>query len=140
MFLHLSIILFRGRGVCPSMRHRSHDKGGLCPRGSLSGRPPWTETPWTETPGQRPPWTETPQTETPWTETTLDRDPPDRDSLDRDHPGQRPPCTVTGGRYASYWNAFLLVKCFSLFYSPYVWYIGEAIYHRHALSTSHFDP
>ena len=25
-----------------------------------------------------------------------------------DPPGQRPPCTVTSGRYASYWNAFFL--------------------------------
>ena len=28
-------------------------------------------------------------------------------SLSRRPPGQRPPCTVTCGRYASYWNAFL---------------------------------
>ena len=42
------------------------------------------DTPLTET----PPWTEIPQTET-------------------RHPGQRPP-TVKSGRYASYWNSFLL--------------------------------
>ena len=61
-------------------------------------------------------------------ETLLDRDPPNRDPswtenpprMDRDPPygqkppGQRPdrqkppPCMVTSGRYASYWNAFLL--------------------------------
>ena len=29
MFLHLSVILFRGV-LCPSMHHRSHDQGGLC--------------------------------------------------------------------------------------------------------------
>ena len=28
--------------------------------------------------------------------------------FDRDLPGQRPPCTVRSGWYASYWNAFLL--------------------------------
>ena len=61
MFLHVSVILFTGRG------------------GSLSGRPPRTET----TPGQRPP---------------RQRPPPDRDP---------PPRTVTSGWYASYWNAFL---------------------------------
>ena len=71
MFLHMSVShsVHRG-GLCPSMQHRSHDQGGslsggvsvqgggLCPRGSPSGRPPLN--------------------------------------------------TVTRGRYASYWNAFLL--------------------------------
>ena len=39
MFLHLCVILFTGEGgLCPSMHHRSHDQGGLCPGGvSLSG-------------------------------------------------------------------------------------------------------
>ena len=37
MFLHESMILFGGGGgLCPSMHHRSHDQGGLCPGGSLS--------------------------------------------------------------------------------------------------------
>ena len=61
MCLHLSVILFTGGGLCPSMHHRSHDQrgvsgeslsrgvsvqgglcpgflcpGGLCPGGSLS--------------------------------------------------------------------------------------------------------
>ena len=35
MFLHLSVILFTGGGLCPSMHHRSHDQGGLS-GGSLS--------------------------------------------------------------------------------------------------------
>ena len=48
----------------------------------------------------------------------LDRDP----LLDRDPPGQRPldtpsrqrpSCTVKSGRYASYWNAFLLNRMFT---------------------------
>ena len=42
--------------------------------------------------------TETPWTETPQTETPLDRD---------------CPCTVTSGRYASYWNAFLFLVLFA---------------------------
>ena len=36
MFLHLSVILFTGGGLCPSIHHRSHDQGGLCPGVSLS--------------------------------------------------------------------------------------------------------
>ena len=56
-------------------------------RGSLSGRPPWTETPdrdpspWTETPFHRDP--------SPFTETPLDRAPRQRP------PGQRPPSPWT---------------------------------------------
>ena len=51
----------------------------LCPGGSLSGG----------FLSGRPSWTE-------------------RHTPDREKPsGQRPPCTVMGGRYASYWNAFL---------------------------------
>ena len=43
MFLHLCVILFTRGGLCPSMHHRSHDQGGVCPggfclRGFLSGR------------------------------------------------------------------------------------------------------
>ena len=38
MFLHLSVSHSVHRvGLCPSMHHRSHDQGGLCPGGSLSG-------------------------------------------------------------------------------------------------------
>ena len=93
----------------------------VCPRGgSLSGRP-WTETHLDrDPPGQRPL-----QTETPWTEIPLDRDPPRQrpppqteTSWTETPPRQRPPwteippppCMVTGGRYASYWNAFLFVN------------------------------
>ena len=40
MFLHLCVILFTWWGIfCPSMHHRSHDRGSLS-RGSLSGRDP----------------------------------------------------------------------------------------------------
>ena len=74
-------VMFSQVSVCPG----GGGGLGLCPGGSLSGgflsgRPSWTErhTPDREKPsGQRPP-------------------------LDRE-----PPCTVMGGRYASYWNAFL---------------------------------
>ena len=31
-------------------------------------------------------------------------------------PGQRPPCTVTRGQYASYWNAFLLRDIFAKYF------------------------
>ena len=97
----------------------------------LDRGPPWTVTPWTEA---HPPWTEAP----------LDRDPTrqrpigQRSPLDRDPPGQWPPRqripwtetpptetppyrdpsptrTVTSGRYASYWNAFLWYKWNCLF-------------------------
>ena len=94
---------------------------GLCQGDHPGQRPPWTETPtwqrpllhrgpcWAETPpGQRPLLDRNPS----WRERLLDRDPPgQRPLLDRDPPtetpGQRSPHTVTSGRYASYWNAFL---------------------------------
>ena len=91
MFLHLSVILFTG--------------GGLC-YGDPGQRPPWTETPlWTETlqidttrtetpPGQRLPRTD-PLDKDPPDKDTPDRDPPDRDpQTETPHiglPGQRPP-------------------------------------------------
>ena len=42
MFLHLSVILFTGRGSLPlpSMHHRSHDQGICLPGGLHQGRPP----------------------------------------------------------------------------------------------------
>ena len=120
---------------CPQMKFVKvmFSQVSVCPQGgSLSGRPNWSETPQDRdpldrdlpldrerplppdrdpSPGQRPQWAEIPHwTETPpWTETPLDRDPLDRDPLDRDPL----PCMVTGGRYASYWNAFLflIMKC-----------------------------
>ena len=84
-------------------------------RGPLDRDPPGQRHPWTETPldrnpplpgqrplppGQRPPPPDRyphPQTETP-----PDRDSPWTETPDRD------PRTVKSGRYASYWNAFLL--------------------------------
>ena len=72
------------------------------------------------TPGQRPSWTETPrdpQTENPtWTEAPGQRTPctktpsGDRPPRDRDLPWTETPRTVKSGRYASYWNAFLLCQ------------------------------
>ena len=39
MFSQASVILFTGGGLCPSMHHRSHDQGVLCPGGvSVQGR------------------------------------------------------------------------------------------------------
>ena len=92
MFLHLSVILFTQRPL-------DRDPPGQRP---LDRGPPNQRSP-----RQRPPWTEThPNRDPHWIETPLDRDPP----------GQRPPWTVSppspymvmSGRYASYWNAFLL--------------------------------
>ena len=110
MFLHVSVILFTGG------------------RGSLSGRPPWTETPRQRTPQTENPWIETPWQETPCTETPgkrlPDRDPPDRGTPGQRPPRQRPPRkrpspdrdtpppTVTTGWYASYCNTFLFVFFF----------------------------
>ena len=97
----------------------------VCPRVVSVREAPWTEIPWTETPRtetppgqkhpgqrppgqrtprQRPPWTETSRTETswietPWTETPTDKDP---------HLIETPLGKATCGRYASYWNAFLI--------------------------------
>ena len=44
MFLHLSVILFTGDGLCPSMHHKSNDQGG-----SLSSEVSVRETPQTGT-------------------------------------------------------------------------------------------
>ena len=66
--------------VCDSV-HRGR---GLC----QGDPPPERDPPRQRLPGQTP----------------LDRDRPWTESP----PGQRPPCTETSGRYASYWNVFLL--------------------------------
>ena len=85
MFLHVSVILFTGgagRSLCPSMHHRSHDKGG-----SLSGR------------GLSPGG-------------SLSRAVQGRSlsggSLSGGVSVRETPRTVTSGQYASYWNAFFL--------------------------------
>ena len=94
IFLHLCVILFRGGGdLCPSMHHSSHDRGGvgvsvwegLCPGGvcpgnlCLGGLCPWGISLGAGGVSVQ------------------------GGSLLGD-----PPRTVTSGRYASYWNAFLL--------------------------------
>ena len=94
-------------------------------------RPHQTEIPRTETPlwTKTPPDRDLPSGQRPSTATPLDRAPPYRDPpLDRDPqqrplwtetpsrqrphqtetPGQRPPYGNHSGRYASYWNSFLL--------------------------------
>ena len=114
MFLHLCVI--------------------LCAGGSLSGRPPWTETPLDRDAPDRDPQTEIPLDRDTLYRAPLDRDPQrplERDSwtetpkrpLDRDPPAQRPPCTETprmvrSRQYASYWNAFLFKK----FIHPFTFY------------------
>ena len=72
----------------------------LFTRGVSTRHPPGQTTPWADTPGQTPPWANTPWVDT---LTPLARHP---------HPflGRHPPTTdgYCSGRYASYWNAFLL--------------------------------
>ena len=80
--LHLSVILFIGRGCLPQC---------------MLGYTPWRDTPWRDTP-----WADTPRTDThlppgqtsPWADT---------DQADTPLPADG----YCSGRYASYWNAFL---------------------------------
>ena len=108
----MCVILFTGGGLCqgdpPDRDPLDRDPPGQRPPSGQ--RPPWTETPQTktlqtETPRAETPWTETPQTETPRTETQHEQRPPQTETTH----------TVTSGRYASYWNAFLFT-CQSEFY------------------------
>ena len=113
MFLHLSVILFTPQADTPP------GQTPLLGRQSpLSQAPPWADTnqadtPWAETPPrqtppgkthttrQAPPWADTPYADTP------------RKTLPwADTPKQTPPPRANGHcsrRYASYWNAFLLL-------------------------------
>ena len=84
IFLHLFVILFTG-----GVSSRENPPAGRTP-------PPGLDTPQT-----RPLWDQTPQEQTPpWDQTPprADTPPPEAD------------CSIrsTSGRYASYWNAFLL--------------------------------
>ena len=94
IFLHLFVILFTG-GVCLSAYWDTNPPGS---------RPPWDQTPPDQAdtpPGTRPPRDQTPQTRQthPRDQTPLGPYPPrEADSSIRS----------TSGRYASYWNAFLL--------------------------------
>ena len=102
--------MFSQVSVCPQGGGSQSLSGGLCPGGSLSGRPPRQRPSQTENPpGQRAPLDRDPpgQRDPPWQRPTLDRYPPRQRPPWTETPGQRPPWTVTGGRYASYWNAFL---------------------------------
>ena len=96
--------MFSEASVILSMGGKGLSSGQTAPPPPHGQRSPWIETPRIETSptGQRP---------APWTQTSLldtDPPPPDRD------PKQRPPTGVTssggnrGGRYVSYWNAYLL--------------------------------
>ena len=65
------------------------------------GRPPWEQTP--HPPEQTPPWEQTPPEQTP--------SPPGADTPPSRPPWEQTPPPRDGhccGRYASYWNAFLL--------------------------------
>ena len=71
--------------------------------------PPWAETPWADIPlGQTPPG-QTP----PWAHTPLGTHPPPEQTPT---PGRDPPAdSYCSGRYASYWNAFLVHNNFIIF-------------------------
>ena len=104
MFLHLSVILFRGGLPPPPGRHPlgRHHPGLTSPGQALllvDTPTPIPHHPWAyPPPGQTPP-------PTPWADTPLGRHPT----------GQTAPCTLhagirsTSGRYASYWNAILWI-------------------------------
>ena len=117
MFLHLSVShsVHRGSG-CLSQ----------CMLGNTPQPPAQEQTPWEQTPPGRhplrsrhPPGADTPWEQTsPWEQTPPgSRHPPRQTPPGRHLPGSRHPpgqtplaqCTLgdTGGRYASYWNAYL---------------------------------
>ena len=108
LFLLVSVILSTGRGGCLP-------QGDPPAKETPQGDPPAKETPQKEAlPGGRPPWKEASSQETPWKETPHKEAP-----LERSHPpGRRhpPPPGIwsMSGRYASYWNVFLLHKFFSV--------------------------
>ena len=86
MFLHLSVILFTG-GCLPQV-------------GGVSATHLWADTPWADTPG-RPP-----------AQCMLGYTPPAQCMLGYTHPcPMHAGIRSTSGRYAYYWNAFLLFKC-----------------------------
>ena len=85
---HVSVILFKEGGLCPSIHHRSHGQEGLCLRGSLSRG--------VSVQGGLCPGGSLSRGVSVWW-VSVHGETPDRD----------PPCTVTHGRYAFYWNAFL---------------------------------
>ena len=118
IFLHLSVILFTGWGSA------SVHTGMPTPPGP---DPPGADTPPDHTPRTTPPGADTPPDQyspgphrpepPPWDQTPPGPDPPGPDP-----PGPDPPWEAdsgiqsTSGRYASYWNAFLLVISLA---SPY---------------------
>ena len=87
MFLHLSVILFTG-GSSPPLGRHSDPSPGQTP---APGKTP---------PGQTPPWADIAREDTPPGQTTTPRQTPPSPV----HTGTR----STSGRYASYWNVFLL--------------------------------
>ena len=78
----------------------------VCPQGEVYAPQADTPSGRYHPPRQTHPQADTPQVDTPWTDT-----PPGRHPLGRHPPGKTPPradCHCSG-RYASYWNAFLLL-------------------------------
>ena len=103
VFILVCHSVHRGGDLCPRMHHRSHDseisvQGGSLSRGSLYRGSLSRRVSVQSGGGGICP------------EGSLSRG-----SLSGRSPRQKPPCTVTSGRYASYWNAFLLKKFFTNF-------------------------
>ena len=109
MFLHVSVILFTGGG---SVIHPPPDKAGRPPQ--TREPPPDQGEPSPPDQGQPPQARETPRTRDnpprPGRETPLR---PGRTPRTRENPPLEADFSIrsTSGRYASYWNTFLLVLC-----------------------------
>ena len=126
MFLQASVILSTGGGVSASVHAGIHPPRADTPlpeQAPLSRQSPRADTPLgadnplEETPpGADTPWDQTP----PGVDTPQSRHPPEQTPQSRHPLGTDPPppgadsgIRSTSGRYASYWNAFLLNHCFS---------------------------
>ena len=100
IFLHLFVILFTG-GVCLNACWDTTPPRNRPPRADpLGSRPPWSRLP---PPGADPPRTDTPRDQTPprTRPPRADNPPPPPREADSS-------IRSMSGRYASYWNAFLL--------------------------------
>ena len=100
IFLHLFVILFTGGGL-PQCMLGYHPRDQTPPEQTPQDQTPREQTPPEQTPpGTRPPEQTPPGTRPPPEQTPQEQTPPrEADSSIRS----------TNGRYASYWNAFLLL-------------------------------
>ena len=108
IFLHLSVI------------HSVH-RGGVCFSACWDNTPPGADTPLEQTPspGADPPWSRHPRSRPPRSRHPTEQTPPEQTPFGADIPLglSTPPREAdsgirsTSGQYASYWNAFLFMKC-----------------------------